>query len=93
MEQPIGIDMLNGEPLAGYGAGVLQAGIADVSAGHTQGRGQAMNGWEGGHAFFFDLEEDVGTLAGEFVGGDFLDDEILGAFFDDTGDTGDVGGD
>ena len=62
------------------------------AGGDVEGVGDAVDGFEGGEADLLDLDVDVLALAGRFVEGDFLDEEIFGPLLDGAGDAGEVGG-
>ena len=61
-------------------------------ASTLRARASAVDGVEGGDADFLDFAVDVLPLAGGFVEGNFLNEEIFGAFFDRSADAGELAG-
>lgn len=82
----------DGEDLAGDGVCVFEAGIADVALVDVEGAGDFVDCVEGCGADLFDFAIDVFALAGGFIEGDFLDEEVFGALFEGAADTGELRG-
>ena len=70
------------DDLSGDGVLVFEPGVPDFVSFDLEVSGEGVAELEGGEFFFFDEEEDVFALAGGVVEGDFLDEEILWAYFE-----------
>jgi hypothetical protein len=82
----------DGKYLAGDGVCVFETGISDVALVDIERAGDFVDGVEGCGADFFDFAVDVFALAGGFVEGDFLYEEVFGALFKGAAYAGEVGG-
>lgn len=89
---------VDGDDLARDGVLVLEPGVADVHAADVEVLGDDLDHLRGGEAGLLHEHGDVlgaGGAAGGtggFVGGDLIDEEVLGAFAEAATDAGDVAG-